>query len=673
MSAAGFEPGSFRSQADSLTSRPSCEVSSVKNVFVRYERGDFDFSSNPTHHDRSLVILPVGQSKRTLQSAAMKCPFLSRLPVPFVRHHGTSLLQQYGRFCPTVCHLVREAPGHSVFSTSSSASVPPTAHRTDAGAPAGPADGGKLSPVMKCPFLRRVTDEKQTNAGVVAAASPEVHEDIITLSAKTATTSGAKEVETQKASLSIKDGKVGSAPSDSDGRNSSLSSFAYSEFFKDKLAAKKAEHSYRVFRKVARMADSFPHAKEHTNCEKEVNVWCSNDYLGMSRDPRVMTGAKAAIDRYGSGAGGTRNISGNTVLHEALEKKLAEVHQKERALVFTSCFVANDTTLYTLARHMPECHIFSDAGNHASMIQGIRNSRCPKHVFKHNDPEHLEDLLRKVPRHLPKIVAFETVHSMTGAVCPLQELCEVSHRYGALTYVDEVHAVGLYGRRGGGIGDRDGLSDAIDIVSGTLGKAFGNLGGYIAGKEEVVDMVRSYGAGFIFTTSLPPAVLGGALAALEILSSEEGVELRSRHQHAVQQLRRALTDAGLPVVHCPSHIIPVHVGNPAQATLVSDLLLSDYHHYVQAINYPTVARGEEKLRLAATPYHTTDMINTLVKDLVTVWQKVGLPLDHKCANSKACTFCKRPLSFSIHEDRAEALPQFGCDKPYCPRLAAATA
>ncbi|XP_018014420.1 5-aminolevulinate synthase, erythroid-specific, mitochondrial isoform X2 [Hyalella azteca] len=593
-----------------------------------------------------------------LQAAGMKCPFLSRLPAQFVRHHGAALLQQYGGFCTRLRALALENSGSSAFSTSATAAMPSTAHHVDASSTSGPADGGRQSPTaLKCPFLRDVSSEKQMDSSVVAAASPEVHDDIIALSIN--------ESVAGDISSELKVDQAAALPTPHQ--------FAYSECFKEKLAAKKADHSYRVFRKVARMANSFPHAKEHTGHEKRVNVWCSNDYLGMSRDPRVMEGAKKAIDHFGTGAGGTRNISGNTILHEALEKKLAEVHQKERALVFTSCFVANDTTLFTLSRQLPGCHIFSDAGNHASMIQGIRNSGCPKHVFRHNDPEHLEELLQKVPRHVPKIVAFETVHSMTGAVCPLQDMCEVSHRYGAMTFVDEVHAVGLYGRRGGGIGDRDGLSHEIDIVSGTLGKAFGNLGGYIAGSEEVVDMVRSYGAGFIFTTSLPPSVLGGALAAIEILSSEEGVKLRSQHQAAVRLLRQSLTDAGLPVVHCPSHIIPVHVGNPAHATLVSDVLLSEYHHYVQAINYPTVARGEEKLRLAATPYHTPEMINMLVKDLVTVWQDVGLPLDHKCAESKECTFCKKPLNFTVYEDRANALPRSACDKPYCPRLSAAAA
>merc|ERR1712079_283142 len=249
---------------------------------------------------------------------------------------------------------------------------------------------------------------------------------------------------------------------------------------------------------------------------------------------------REAVERYGSGAGGTRNISGNSMMHEDLEWELASLHKKERALIFTSCYVANDTTLFTLAQHLPGCHIFSDAGNHASMIQGIKNSGVPKHIFRHNDPDHLEELLKKVDPSIPKIVAFETVHSMTGAICPLEEMCDVAHRYGALTFVDEVHAVGLYGQEGAGVGERDGVEHKIDIISGTLGKAFGNIGGYIAASRSLVDVVRSYGAGFIFTTSLPPTVLSGTTASIRILRSEEGRQLRAQHKANVDYLRQKL-------------------------------------------------------------------------------------------------------------------------------------
>merc|ERR1712079_268876 len=254
---------------------------------------------------------------------------------------------------------------------------------------------------------------------------------------------------------------------------------------------------------------------------------------------------REAVERYGSGAGGTRNISGNSMMHEDLEWELASLHKKERALIFTSCYVANDTTLFTLAKNLPGCHIFSDSGNHASMIQGIKNSGVPKHIFRHNDPDHLEEMLSKVDVSVPKIVAFETVHSMSGAICPLEEMCDVAHRYGALTFVDEVHAVGLYGRQGAGVGERDGVEDKIDIISGTLGKAYGNIGGYIAASKSLVDVVRSYGAGFIFTTSLPPTVLSGATASIRILRTSEGRALRRQHQANVSYMREKLFDLGI--------------------------------------------------------------------------------------------------------------------------------
>ncbi|XP_050737070.1 5-aminolevulinate synthase, erythroid-specific, mitochondrial-like isoform X2 [Eriocheir sinensis] len=476
----------------------------------------------------------------------------------------------------------------------------------------------------KCPFLR--------SNGVVKQASREVQEDVIDLST----------------------------------REQEVHSFPYNEFFQKQIAQKKADHSYRVFKKVIRLADQFPKAKEYSYGEKEVTVWCSNDYLGMSRHKEVRAAVRASLEMHGAGAGGTRNISGNTVLHEALEAKLASIHQKDAALLFTSCYVANDSTLYTLAKALPGCHIFSDEGNHASMIQGIRNSGAPKHIFRHNDPKHLEELLKSVDVSIPKIVAFETVHSMTGAVCPLSELCDVAHNYGAITYVDEVHAVGLYGEKGAGIGDRDGLQHKIDIVSGTLGKAFGNIGGYISGDAALVDMIRSYAAGFIFTTSLPPTVVSGATAAISILSGPEGRALRTKHQEVVGYLRTLLMEKGLPVEHCPSHILPIHVGDPLLCTKVSDELIRNYGHYVQAINYPTVPRGQEKLRIAPTPNHTKPMMDQFVKDLLVVWKELGLPLGNKSCPEE-CMFCKKPLLFKALESREPC--RTACDKPYCPQLA----
>ena len=308
-----------------------------------------------------------------------------------------------------------------------------------------------------------------------------------------------------------------------------------------------------------RLAEQFPSAVEYSWGEKPITVWCSNDYLGMSRHPVVTDSVRQALDKFGAGAGGTRNISGNSMGHEMLEERLAALHKKEAGLLFTSCFVANDSTLFTLAKSLPGCHIFSDAGNHASMIQGIRNSGAPKHIFRHNDVEHLEELLSKVEKKIPKIVAFETVHSMTGDICPLEKMCDVAHKYGALTFIDEVHAVGLYGYTGAGIGERDWVLHKMDIISGTLGKAFGNVGGYIVGTTQMIDMIRSYAAGFIFTTSLPPTVLYGALAAVQVLASDEGRALRSTHQANVAYMKSILTSAGLPLEPSKSHIIPIKV------------------------------------------------------------------------------------------------------------------
>jgi 5-aminolevulinate synthase len=350
-----------------------------------------------------------------------------------------------------------------------------------------------------------------------------------------------------------------------------------------------------------------------------------------------------------------------------LEQELASLHEKEAALLFTSCFVANDSTLYTLGKALPNCHIFSDAGNHASMIQGIRNSGAKKSIFKTCDPLHLEQLLQSVDHSVPKIVAFETVHSMTGSIGPVEQLCDVAHKYGAITFVDEVHAVGLYGNQGAGVAERDGIMDKIDIVSGTLGKAFGNIGGYIASRREVVDMIRSYAAGFIFTTSLPPTVLRGALASVRILRSEEGQELRKRHQENVAFLKRTLTHAGLPQLPSVSHIIPVPVGDPQTCAWISNQLLTKFGHYVQSINYPTVPKGEERLRIAPTPFHSRPMMGQFVDNLQQVWGEAGLPLlkDKRCLNN--CFYCHRPLN-PLAEETNSGLP---CGASVgCPQMAA---
>lgn len=435
--------------------------------------------------------------------------------------------------------------------------------------------------------------------------------------------------------------------------------FNYERFFVSQIEKKKQDHSYRVFKKVQRKASNFPFAEEHTGSKKDISVWCSNDYLGMSWHPKVTEAVRTALEKHGAGAGGTRNISGNSPLHEELEREIASLHQKDAALVFTSCYVANDSTLFTLGRHLPGVHIFSDAGNHASMIQGIRNSGAPKHIFRHNDPEHLEQLLKSVDINIPKLVAFETVHSMDGAVCPLKELCDVSHKYGALTFVDEVHAVGLYGTHGAGVGERDGCMDDMDLVTGTLGKAFGNIGGYVAGSANTIDMIRSYASGFIFTTSLPPTTLSGALASIKVLRSEEGMRLRFKHQEAVRYLREKLVDEGIPALHCPSHIIPIHVGNAALATKLSNDLMQKHHIYVQAINYPTVPMGQERLRIAPTPHHTQNMMDDFVDCLVDVWKANNLDL-HVDMCPESCEFCRKPLKFETFFSRTPICERSNC-------------
>ncbi|XP_066426346.1 5-aminolevulinate synthase, erythroid-specific, mitochondrial-like [Molothrus aeneus] len=332
--------------------------------------------------------------------------------------------------------------------------------------------------------------------------------------------------------------------------------FPYEALLGARLAGLRRSHTYREFTALARRARDPPSALLGTP-PRLVQLWCSNDYLGMSRHPEVLRAARAALVAHGLGAGGTRNIAGTAPLHGALERALARLHRQPRACLFSSCFAANDTALATLARLLPGCQFFSDAGNHASMVQGILRSGAPKHVFRHNDPQHLDELLGRSPPGLPKIVAFESVHSMDGSIAPLAELCDVAHAHGALTFVDEVHAVGLYGARGGGIAERDGVTNKVDVVSGTLGKALGAVGGYIAGSEALVDAVRSFGPGFIFTTALPPAVVGGALAALRVLGSPEGGALRRSHQRNAKHLRVLLRDRGVPALPAPSHIVPV--------------------------------------------------------------------------------------------------------------------
>jgi 5-aminolevulinate synthase len=391
----------------------------------------------------------------------------------------------------------------------------------------------------------------------------------------------------------------------------------YEGFFKTRLDALRAEGRYRVFAKLERKAGDFPHATDHVTGD-EITVWCSNDYLGMGQHPAVRAAMHAAIDRAGTGAGGTRNISGTTNYHVELEEELAALHRKPAALVFTSGYVANDAALATL----PNCIVYSDALNHASMIQGIRHGRVEKHIFKHNDPSDLARLLATSDPARPKLVAFESVYSMDGDIAPIGELCEVAQRYGAMTYLDEVHAVGLYGPTGAGIAERDGIAHRVDIIQGTLAKAFGLIGGYVAGSSAMVDFLRSYAPGFIFTTSLPPSICAGAIASIRHVKG--AAELRARHQNRVALVKGKLKEANLPVMPSVSHVVPVLIGDARLCKEASDELMDRHRIYVQPINFPTVPHGTERLRLTPTPQHSDADIERLVAALSDVWSRLPI-------------------------------------------------
>eukprot|EP01083_Nonionella_stella_P027339 75274_1 len=408
----------------------------------------------------------------------------------------------------------------------------------------------------------------------------------------------------------------------------------------NKLEKIQRDGRYRVFFDIERKAGQFPNAVKHGDTlnhhqsPQDVTVWCNNDYLGMGQHSVVLNAMTDAVSNYGAGSGGTRNISGTSHLFNKLESELADLHAMESALVFSSGYVANEAAISTLGNLLPNCEIYSDELNHASMIMGARHGKYKKFIFRHNDLNHLEELLQEGNPDAPKVILFESVYSMDGDIAPIKEICDLADKYAALTFLDEVHAVGLYGSRGGGVAQARGLQHRIDFISGTLGKAFGVFGGYVAGSMRMLDAIRSFAPGFIFTTAIPPSVVAGGLASVKHLKTEHGTELRRQHQERSHKLKQMLEDSGLPVVWGDSHIVPLMVCDAVKCKQASDMLLEDFGIYVQPINYPTVPEGEERLRFTPSPLHTDELMEHLVTSLETVWNRLDLPMKSKKTKSK---------------------------------------
>lgn len=584
---------------------------------------------------------------RQLKSYGNVCPFLRRTPSSLLAHlgnqqagNGVSRLNARAQDCP----LMGPALAVRQFHKGPAASACPIAGHGAGAAGLAPAHESGAHPEQK-------QQHPACTRGYASVAEAQVHHKpgVCPISGQKGETAHAHQAPAPWTNDEAVAGPASAPTATEDAVDDG--SFRYERFYQEQLDKKHADKSYRCvtvlpfvcsarltlqrryFNTINRLAQEYPVAHTAKETDK-VTVWCSNDYLGMGRNRVVLDAMHETLDTYGAGAGGTRNIAGNGSLHLALEAELASLHKKPAALVFSSCYVANVETLSTLGSKLPGCVIFSDKSNHASMIQGIRHSGAKKVIFKHNDLVDLEEKLKAVPKDTPKIIAFESVYSMCGSVGPINEICDLAEKYGALTFLDEVHAVGLYGATGAGLaehldfdanargGAKGTAMDRIDIITGTLGKAFGVVGGYIAGSARFVDMVRSYAPGFIFTTSLPPATLAGARASIQYQKVHMGD--RQRQQLNVAKAKAYMAERGLPVIPNTTHIVPVLVGNAALAKAASDLLLAKHHIYVQSINYPTVPVGTERLRITPSPLHTEEQTRTLVAALEDVWNELEL-------------------------------------------------